>query len=128
MNRACGLSHVTITKGLHERDEAPLPPGRVRRAGGGRWRLELGDPELPERLEALVEPLTRGDPQSSLRWTIRSTRVLAAELTADEGGFNRSSQHLMSEVDDGRFNCSVQHLRQVLRQVYGSRAFSSDAC
>ena len=45
--------------------------------------LELGDPELPERLEALVEPLTRGDPESSLRWTIMSTRVLAAELTAD---------------------------------------------
>ena len=83
VSRACGLSRVTITKGLHELDEAPLPPGRVRRAGGGRWMLELGDPELPERLEALVEPLTRGDPQSSLRWTIRSTRVLAAELTAD---------------------------------------------
>ena len=83
VSRACGLSRVTITKGLHELDEAPLPPGRVRRVGGGRWMLELGDPELPERLEALVEPLTRGDPESSLRWTIKSTRVLAAELTAD---------------------------------------------
>ena len=45
--------------------------------------LERGDPELPERLEALVEPLARGDPESSLRWTIKSTRVLAAELPAD---------------------------------------------
>ena len=84
MSRACGLSRVTITKGLRELDEAPLPPGRVRRAGGGRSMLELGDPELPDRLEALVDPLTRGDPESPLRWTIKSTRVLAAELT-DEG-------------------------------------------
>jgi hypothetical protein len=44
--------------------------------------LELGDPELPERLHALVEPLARGDPESPLRWTSKSTRGLAAELTA----------------------------------------------
>jgi hypothetical protein len=83
VSRACGLSRVTITKGLHELDEAPLPAGRVRRAGGGRPMLELGDPELPDRLEALVDPLTRGDPESPLRWTIKSTRVLAAALTAE---------------------------------------------
>lgn len=82
MSRACGLSRVTITKGLHELDDAPLPPGQVRRAGGGRLRLELGDPALPERLEALVDPLTRGDPQSPLRWTLKSTRALARALTA----------------------------------------------
>ena len=45
--------------------------------------LELGDPELPERLDALVEPLARGDPESPLRWTSKSTRALAAELTAE---------------------------------------------
>ena len=83
VSRACGLSRVTITKGLEELNEAPLPAGRVRRCGGGRPMLELGDPDLPERLEALVEPLTRGDPQSPLRWTSKSTRVLAAELTAE---------------------------------------------
>ena len=82
VSRACGLSRVTITKGLRELGEAPLPAGRVRRVGAGRPMLELGDPELGDRLDALVEPLTRGDPESPLRWTNKSTRTLAAELTA----------------------------------------------
>ncbi len=81
VSRACGLSRVTITKGLRELDEAPLPQGRVRRTGGGRRRIDVVDPELPERLEGLVEPLSRGDPESPLRWTSKSTRSLAAELT-----------------------------------------------
>lgn len=71
VSRACGLSRVTITKGLHELEDAPLPAGRVRRPGGGR-----------PTLEALVEPLTRGDPESPLRWTSQSTRALAGALTA----------------------------------------------
>ncbi|MEO6447385.1 MAG: ISAzo13 family transposase [Gemmatimonadaceae bacterium] len=82
ISRVCGLSRVTITKGLRELDAAPLAAGRVRRVGGGRPMLEVGDPDLPDRLDALVEPLTRGDPESPLRWTNKSTRVLAAELTA----------------------------------------------
>jgi hypothetical protein len=56
-----GLSRITITKGLRERDEEPLAPGRVRRAGAGRPMVELADPELPARLEALVEAGTCGD-------------------------------------------------------------------
>jgi hypothetical protein len=83
VSRACGLSRVTITKGLRELDEAPLPAGRVRRVGAGRLPIEVSDPELPDRLDALVEPLSRGDPQSPLRWTSKGTRILAAELTAD---------------------------------------------
>ncbi len=83
VSRACGLSRPTITKGLHELDEAPLPAGRIRRGGGGRLMVEVVDPEVPDRLEALVEPVTRGDPQSPLRWTLKSTRVLAAALTAE---------------------------------------------
>lgn len=82
VSRACGLSRVTITKGLQELDEPPLPEGRVRRPGGGRPALVERDPDLLERLEALVEPLTRGDPASPLRWTSKSTRALAAELVA----------------------------------------------
>jgi hypothetical protein len=84
VSRACGLSRVTITKGLRELGEPPLAAGRVRRAGGGRPALVARDPDLPSRLEALVEPLSRGDPESPLRWTSKSTRVLAADLTAQD--------------------------------------------
>jgi Rhodopirellula transposase DDE domain len=77
----CGLSRPTITKGLQELDEEPLPAGRVRRAGAGRRPIEESDPELVDELDALVEPLSRGDPESPLRWTSKSTRVLARELT-----------------------------------------------
>jgi hypothetical protein len=80
VSRACGLSRVTITKGLRELQTAPLPAHRIRRAGGGRHRLEARDPELPDLLESLVEPQTRGDPESPLRWTCKSTRTLAGEL------------------------------------------------
>jgi hypothetical protein len=82
VSRACGLSRVTITKAIRELDEPPLEPGRVRRAGGGRRSLEALDPDLPDMLESLVEPLARGDPESPLRWTSKSSRTLAAELTA----------------------------------------------
>lgn len=82
ISRACGLSRVTIMKGVQELADPPLPPGRVRRAGGGRPALEVIDPDLLNRLEALVEPLSRGDPESPLRWTSKSTRALSGELTA----------------------------------------------
>ena len=84
LSRVSGLSRVTITKGLRELDAPPLPVGRVRRLGGGRLALVVRDPDLPAALEVLVEPLTRGDPESPLRWTSKSTRALAAELTAQQ--------------------------------------------
>lgn len=81
ISRACGLSRVTITKGMSEIVSAPIVEGRIRRPGGGRPSLLRRDPNLPRALETLVEPLTRGDPESPLRWTCKSTRVLATELT-----------------------------------------------
>jgi hypothetical protein len=81
VSRACGLSRVTITKGTREIDREPLPTGRIRRPGAGRPRHETRYPALPGVLESLVEPLARGDPQSPLRWTCKSTRALATELT-----------------------------------------------
>src|SRR5438445_1019838 len=81
VSRSCGLSRVTITKGISELSAPPLPEERIRRAGAGRQRLVVRDPRLSDSLDSLVEPLSRGDPQSPLRWTCKSTRVLAHELT-----------------------------------------------
>lgn len=82
VSRACGLSRVTITKGMQELSDPPLGASRIRRPGGGRPTLLRLDPVLPRVLEGLVEPLARGDPESPLRWTSKSTRTLATELTA----------------------------------------------
>lgn len=84
VSRACGLSRVTISKALQELEEPPLTPGRIRRPGGGRPSLVALDPELPLFLERLVEPLARGDPESPLRWTSKSTRALAEELATQK--------------------------------------------
>jgi hypothetical protein len=81
VSRACGLSRVTITKGIRELSATPLRKERIRRAGGGRRRIEVEDPTMLRVLESLVEPLSRGDPESPLRWTCKSTRTLALELT-----------------------------------------------
>jgi hypothetical protein len=81
VSRACGLSRVTVTKAIKELREIPIAEGRIRRSGGGRRHLAELDPGLTDALESLVEPLTRGDPESPLRWTCKSTRTLARELT-----------------------------------------------
>jgi hypothetical protein len=82
--RATGMSRSTLHLGLREleRDAAPaLAPGpRVRRRGAGRKALTERDPTLVAALETLVEPTSRGDPQSPLRWTCMSVRQLATEL------------------------------------------------
>ena len=61
MSRVCGLSRVTITKGMRELRKRPLTAARLRHPGGGRPTLLSLDPELSRTLEGLVEPLTRGD-------------------------------------------------------------------
>jgi hypothetical protein len=83
---ATGLARDTIRAGLRElyyRERHPdeRTTARLRKPGGGRKPLAEADPELVSALEALVEPLTRGDPESPLRWTCKSTRQLAEELS-----------------------------------------------
>jgi transposase len=84
--RATGVSRRAITQGLVELKSgaAQVAPheARVRRPGGGRKKATAKDQALQGALEALVEPTTRGDPMSALRWTCKSLRRLAAELTA----------------------------------------------
>ncbi|MDR2611724.1 MAG: ISAzo13 family transposase [Deltaproteobacteria bacterium] len=82
VSRACGLSRVTITKGIKELDEAPLEPGKTRRAGAGRPRVERADPGIWNSLEDLLRETVRGETDPPLIWTCKSTRCLAQELTA----------------------------------------------
>ena len=79
--RITGLSRPTIEKGKREIAAGhPLEKTRIRAAGGGRKRAAITNPKLLSDLERLVEPLTRGDPESPLRWTCKSSRNLTTEL------------------------------------------------
>jgi len=79
---AGGVHPDTVAQGVREVDGAEPIPGRVRRPGAGRPSMTVTDPDLVAALDALVDPISRGDPQSPLRWTTKSTAKLAAELGA----------------------------------------------
>ena len=87
---ATGISDRTIRNGMSELNaRESLSPARQRKVGAGRKRREEEQPKLVAALEKLVNPATRGDPQSPLRWTCKSTRILARELVRK--GFRVSS-------------------------------------
>jgi hypothetical protein len=87
VSKATGLAHTTIRRGMRElaeearRPGPALAPARSRRPGAGRKKITESDPEVLAALESLVDPVTRGDPESPLRWTSKSTRHLSAELS-----------------------------------------------
>ena len=82
VSRACGLSRKAISKGIKEIEAGTAPPpGRVRQPGGGRRKITAHDPRLTGAMERMIDPETRGDPESPLRWTCKSTRTLAAQLS-----------------------------------------------
>ena len=80
IRRASGLSRKAIAKGIREIADGNAMPGRIRRSGAGRKNIVEGDPKLLVSLDRLIEPETRGDPESPLRWICKSTRTLAAQL------------------------------------------------
>jgi transposase len=83
VSRETGVSRPTIMAGVRQLKDEAAPPasgGRIRREGGGRKRQTEKQPHLARALEALVEPVTRGDPESPLRWTCKSLRNLSQEL------------------------------------------------
>jgi len=81
IRRASGLSRKAISKGIREIADGNAMPGRIRRSGAGRKKIVERDPTLLVSLDRLIEPETRGDPESPLRWICKSTRTLAAQLT-----------------------------------------------
>ena len=81
--RVAGVARSTVSLAVAEAGRpVELSEGRSRRPGGGRKAAAVADPGLAAALDALVDPQTRGDPMSPLRWTAKSTRTLAAALTA----------------------------------------------
>lgn len=80
--RAAGASPSTVSRGVDELEAGGDPTKRVRQPGAGRKPRTVTDPGLTDALLALVEPDERGDPMSPLRWTTKSTRALAGELSA----------------------------------------------
>jgi hypothetical protein len=93
--RATGVSRPTIRQGLRELTDPIAASERVRQPGGGRKKLTERDPTLLRDLEALVEPDSRGDPMSPLRWTCKSTRQLAEALV---GAGHRVSHTVVAEL------------------------------
>jgi len=79
--RATGLSRPTIYRAIQSLRQLPLPVERVRHSGAGGKRLADSDPHLLDALQALIDPESRGDPMSPLRWTCKSTRHLARLLS-----------------------------------------------
>jgi transposase len=111
VSRATGLARTTVARGVADvQAGATVARGRVRRPGAGRPPIEQLDPTLRADLEALIEPGTRGDPESPLCWTTRSVRNLAAELV--RGGHRVSHQTVSELLHD--LGYSLQANRKVL--------------
>ena len=98
LSRLTGMSRVTITQGVRDLSRSgrlrSASSGRVRNPGGGRKKVEEADSGLLRRLKVIVEETTVGDPMSPLKWTSKSTRTIAEELTR--------SGHSVSSVTVGR--------------------------
>jgi hypothetical protein len=98
--RVVGASADTVGRGARELEQGVEPDGRVRLKGAGRPAVEEADPGLARALEALVDPETRGDPMSPLKWTTKSTSHLADELTGQgHRASPRTVARLLKEAD-----------------------------
>jgi len=89
---ATGMARSTISRGIRDLTAGEVKPStRIRASGGGRKRVEVADPGLLDALDRLIAPESRGDPESPLRWTTKSTRNLADELTSQGRAISHSS-------------------------------------
>ncbi len=113
VSRMTGVSRAAISAGYveHEKtEEKKLPPGRIRKAGGGRKRTAATDATLKSDLEMLIEPVTRGDPENPLRWTCKSVRNLSDELNRMG---HKTSHRMVAELLH-EMNYSLQSNRKTL--------------
>lgn len=93
---ATGISRVTISKGKNELTGKALPKNkRIRKTGGGRKRLVDKIPALVKELDMLIDPFTRGDPESPLRWTCKSTYKLSEALSLKGHKVSQKTVYLM---------------------------------
>ncbi len=103
MSEATGIARSTISIGLRELADRPKEEEKVKRVrlpGGGRKRLTYYSPSLKSDLEKLVNPTSRGDPESPLRWTCKSTRQLATALRKKGHEIGRQKvAYLLHELD-----------------------------
>ena len=96
VSRETGMSRGAIIQGIKELSNPPvIGTSKVRRAGGGRKKTAYKDSTLRSDLEKLIDPVTRGDPESPLRWTCKSVRKLAAELVRQG---HRTSHRMVAEL------------------------------
>lgn len=111
--QATGLGERTVRRGCQEVRHPPAlarpTSRRMRRAGGGRKALQSHDPALVSALEALVDPTTRGDPMSPLRWTCKSTRKLAKALVGQG--------HQVSHTTVAQLLADLEAIRKLFRTV-----------
>jgi hypothetical protein len=121
MARISGLSRPTVYAGVRELDAPPDPRGRIRRPGGGPPRLVERQPGLLQALDELVDPSTRGDPESPLRWTCKSTRQLADALAAQ--GFRVSADTVGRRLKQHRYTLQrTQRPRRAASTPTGTRS------
>ena len=118
VSKATGISESTVRLGRRDlraprASRKPMEERRIRRTGGGRKSLVRLDPKLPVHLERLVEPTSRGHPTTTLRWTLKSTRRLAQELTAQGHSISHAAVgQLLDEL-----GYSLQGTRKVLEGI-----------
>jgi transposase len=144
VGEATGMSRVTITKGKQAvQEHVILESARIRQRGGGRKPLRSHDPQLLEALNALIDPCTRGEPESPLRWTCKSTYQLAEALQAQghrisqrsvyallqEGGYSLQSNRKLEEgTQHPDRDAQFQHINRLVKrfQRHGQPVISVD--
>jgi hypothetical protein len=110
LSKVTGLSRATIHRGLKDLKSKKIPIENIRRAGAGRKKIIETDETILGDLEALLEPTTRGDPESTLLWTCKSTRQLANEL--NKSGHRISNRKICDLLSDLGYSLQANNKTQ----------------